>query len=225
MVAEGTSTKPHRKTRPVLLLGAVLLVSGIVIGAGGAMLLMHNRPARRGYRSFNSSDIAARIAKECGLDEAKTKEVEAVVERNMTDLKAIRQDVSKRMSVVHERLRADLKQVLTPEQYEKWNKHFEKMRKSFGMRRRRGGRHSKHGRPSPKAMIERMDKNGDGRLTKDEVHERFWARLVKSDADGDGAITLEELEASRAKRTSPVATTPTATTTPAGTTPPAGATQ
>ncbi len=61
------------------------------------------------------------------------------------------------------------------------------------------------GRPSDPErrahMFARLDKNGDGALTADEVgNERFWSHLVQSDANGDGSVTKEELEQARAAR-------------------------
>jgi len=53
--------------------------------------------------------------------------------------------------------------------------------------------------PSPEAIIKRLDKNGDGKLEKSELPERFADHLGKADADGDGVITLEELKTAREK--------------------------
>jgi len=44
-------------------------------------------------------------------------------------------------------------------------------------------------------MIQRLDKDGDGKLSKDEVPERMAERFDKLDKDGDGFITAEEMQA------------------------------
>lgn len=44
-------------------------------------------------------------------------------------------------------------------------------------------------------FFENADKNGDGKLTKDEVPEQGWARMSEADKDGDQAVTKEELAA------------------------------
>lgn len=57
------------------------------------------------------------------------------------------------------------------------------------------------GRPDPRQFFERLDTNGDGKVTLDEAPERarpFVERMVKrADKDGDQAVSLEELAALR----------------------------
>jgi hypothetical protein len=70
-------------------------------------------------------------------------------------------------------------------------------------RGRRGGFNGAR-RPGPGQGFERMfrqhDKNGDGKLTKDEVPPAVWERLARADADGDGAITKAEARAAMRAR-------------------------
>jgi Ca2+-binding EF-hand superfamily protein len=49
-----------------------------------------------------------------------------------------------------------------------------------------------------KEHFARMDKSGDGALTADEVGERKWAFVSAADADGNGSVTLPEIEAALA---------------------------
>jgi Ca2+-binding EF-hand superfamily protein len=44
-------------------------------------------------------------------------------------------------------------------------------------------------------MMRQLDKNGDGKLTKDELPERLSGMLTRLDADGDGSLTPKELSA------------------------------
>ncbi|MDF1822996.1 MAG: hypothetical protein P1U68_00045 [Verrucomicrobiales bacterium] len=53
------------------------------------------------------------------------------------------------------------------------------------------------GKGGPGEMFKRADKNGDGKLSKDEVPEAIWDRLGKLDQDGDNAISHEEAKAAR----------------------------
>lgn len=54
----------------------------------------------------------------------------------------------------------------------------------------------KDGEPGePGEIFKRLDKNGDGSLSKDEVPEQSWERLSKFDKDSDGVVTKEEMAA------------------------------
>ncbi|MEO8498842.1 MAG: hypothetical protein ABI614_27590 [Planctomycetota bacterium] len=46
--------------------------------------------------------------------------------------------------------------------------------------------------PNVDEMFSRMDKNNDGKLSKDEVPGPVWERLSNADSDGDGAVTKDE---------------------------------
>ncbi len=60
------------------------------------------------------------------------------------------------------------------------------------------------GRPGGGAaeLFKRADKNGDNKLTEDEVPAEAWARLSKADKDSDGSVTVEELQAAGGGRPS-----------------------
>jgi hypothetical protein len=60
-----------------------------------------------------------------------------------------------------------------------------------------GARGRPWGPPSAASVLGWFDKNKDGKLTKDELPGPLAARILAADADGDGAVTAEELEAHR----------------------------
>ncbi len=72
----------------------------------------------------------------------------------------------------------------------------DELRPTFPGRGRGGPGGPEGGRPtSPEAMVERimgMDKDGDGKVTKDEVPEQMQRMFERGDADGDGAISKAE---------------------------------
>lgn len=57
------------------------------------------------------------------------------------------------------------------------------------------------GRPNidPVERFKAADKNGDGKITKDEADERMAARFENFDANGDGGVTQEEMTAAFAR--------------------------
>lgn len=61
-----------------------------------------------------------------------------------------------------------------------------------------GGRGGEQGggRPDPAEMVERLmafDKNGDGKLAKDELSERMQGMIARADTNGDGFASKDEL--------------------------------
>lgn len=71
-------------------------------------------------------------------------------------------------------------------------RHRGERRGRHGGEGRRGGRHG-HG-----ARMERLDSNGDGRITREELGNRAIERFNSADANGDGTVTREERRAARA---------------------------
>lgn len=51
-----------------------------------------------------------------------------------------------------------------------------------------------NGPPTPEAMMERMDADGDGRLAKSEVRGRLAERFAEIDANSDGFLNIAEIE-------------------------------
>ncbi|MBI1373994.1 MAG: alpha/beta hydrolase fold domain-containing protein [Phycisphaera sp.] len=45
------------------------------------------------------------------------------------------------------------------------------------------------------ARLRELDKNGDKAISKDEAGDKLWERLSKADADGDGKVTVAEIQA------------------------------
>jgi Ca2+-binding EF-hand superfamily protein len=62
-----------------------------------------------------------------------------------------------------------------------------------GSQSRQGRRQGGGRRFDPERMFERMDTNGDGKITRDEIPEQAPPMLERLDSNGDGAITREEL--------------------------------
>ena len=56
-----------------------------------------------------------------------------------------------------------------------------------------------HRQAKGKEHFARVDKNGDGALSADEVGEQKWAHIKVADADGDGKVTLAEMQDARDK--------------------------
>ncbi|MHC4954955.1 MAG: EF-hand domain-containing protein [Planctomycetota bacterium] len=66
--------------------------------------------------------------------------------------------------------------------------------------KRGGGGNRGRGGASRAQMFENLDKNGDGKLTADELPERMQRMLERFDRDGDGALSADEMPARRGRR-------------------------
>lgn len=63
-----------------------------------------------------------------------------------------------------------------------------------------GGPGASGPRPDPAARFKELDKNGDGKVTREEAaDDRIAARFDSMDANGDGMLTLEEMKAAMAR--------------------------
>ncbi len=49
-------------------------------------------------------------------------------------------------------------------------------------------------RPTAESLLQRADRNHDGKLSKDELPEFLWSRLSAGDSDKDGSLSKSELE-------------------------------
>lgn len=76
----------------------------------------------------------------------------------------------------------------------------ERGRPGFGGPRPEGGPGGPGGRFNPEEMFKRMDKDGDGTLSKEEAPERMKEHFDEIDADKDGKLSQDELKAHREKR-------------------------
>jgi len=54
------------------------------------------------------------------------------------------------------------------------------------------------GRPDPREFLAKVDKDGNGAFTEDEVPAELWEKISKADANSDGKITPEEIQKARA---------------------------
>ena len=126
-------TKPSR-TKQMLVqvfIGAVILVSGAIIGSGATILLAKNRiiwssPSQKP----DAASIARKISEKYGLDEGQAKQVEKIFVDGFAARALIHDEMDKEMDAQTEIFVGKMKEVMTAEQFESWYKNFQEMMES-----------------------------------------------------------------------------------------------
>ncbi len=214
-MVENAGTPVHvrpRRVWPTALFGVIMLSCGAALGVGVTLfLVVENEPRPSRVRPVPHKEIAAKIAETCGLAEEQMKQVETIAARHGATIDSVRNEFATRMGTEFEKFRSDMKAVMKPEQLQAFDEHWEQLsRRGHGPWR--GGPYGSDGRRSVSGIFRRYDENKDGKLTKDEAPDWLWQRYAGADANGDGALTPEEVEQSRRDR----AASPSGTTAPAG---------
>lgn len=136
---EANSARRNRPGRSALLIwGAVLVLSGSGIGAGGALLFrkppappplvdVKNEPDP-GPPDFRAGPIVSHMSRELKLTPEQTEQVTAAYSQSLAAIKTLRADMVVKLTAEHEKLRAAMKKTLTDAQFTQWDQRFEAMR-------------------------------------------------------------------------------------------------
>lgn len=206
-----------------MLLGAAILVSGIGIGFGSAMVYL-GRPeavatSEEQQKPTNvAMTITRNIATECSLDKQQTGKVKDIMLKRLKALHEIRRKAMDETVAIHREISNDMRGVMKPDQFEHWEKRVEEARRRSIFRHRRWGRgpqrgdregHGKYnGRGGPYGqsrsrpggtfdMFKRLDKDNNGELTEDEIKKirgPFQQFIKKADVNGDGKVDRKEYD-------------------------------
>lgn len=112
-----------------LLMGGILLISGMVMGAGGSIVYLKNsldEPVRSPKR-FNKI-LRENIAEDLKLDAEQSEKVSAILEGHQKRMQAIRTEVHDEVEASFEAFESEVETILTPEQAKLWEKRVRKYR-------------------------------------------------------------------------------------------------
>lgn len=121
----------HKRMLLWIICSAVILISGIVIGVGGTMLLVKHRIIGTGHRHKDAAAIAKDISKKYCLNEQQAKQVEDIFNRAFEQKRLQWEERSKQRDQEAQLLIADMNDVLNRQQFERWNKDFQELREKF----------------------------------------------------------------------------------------------
>lgn len=168
----------RRQVIAQVIVGTVILFSGIAIGGGGAILALKDRivpkftpPTPNGRTSNQDANeaakrsdwIAERWRSDYGLDDVQTRQAKEMLAKEFAATERLRQDFWKAEQEQRAKFALAMKSILTLEQFVKWESDFTEMVKRMQNMRpfdpRRGGRGGPPGDRRGGPPDRRMDPN------------------------------------------------------------------
>ncbi len=124
---------PPRRNRLwlVVLLGLAILICGAVIGSGLVVLSVKDRlvsspaPSSTAHEAEN---ITAELHSQLHLTDAQAVQVRQIMARSVAVMDTLRQEMRQKVEAEHQRLNAEMKAVLTAEQFALWKAQLEARR-------------------------------------------------------------------------------------------------
>jgi len=157
MVNESTASIPpsgkkrlsHRRKQIYLqiIAGIIILSCGIVIGSGATLLRLKDKVIIRGPRP-PLPDIVEDIQSRYDLTHEQVQKVEDILGKSRETMRTIFEQSREKTEAEFQRVSLEMKEVLSPEQYEQWENDFKSRRRGpgkFGP----GGPRPGLGRPGP----------------------------------------------------------------------------
>ncbi|MFA6186104.1 MAG: hypothetical protein WC770_02675 [Phycisphaerae bacterium] len=110
---------------------AVILLSGIAIGTGTTVLLAQNRFIKIAPPHKTADDITKKISEKYDLNSQQTAQVQTLLNDMFAKGKLYKDEMNAKRDADAEIMIAQMKLILTDEQFVKWNKDFEALREKF----------------------------------------------------------------------------------------------
>ena len=133
---ENNIAKSYRSKKMVikLICGVVILISGIAIGAGATIMLVKHRVIWISKPHKDANDITKMISEKYGLTTQQTQQVKQIINKTFQKRKQYDLEEDQRHEADAQKVIAEMNSVLTPQQFERWNKDFQAMREKFKKR-------------------------------------------------------------------------------------------
>lgn len=121
----------RKQTITLTICAAVILLSGIAIGVGATILLAQNRFIDINHPHKTTDDITKEISKKYNLSSQQTAQVQTLLSDMFEKGKLRRDEMDAQRNADTETMIAQMKLILTDEQFAKWNENFTKLRAKF----------------------------------------------------------------------------------------------
>lgn len=124
-----------------IIVGIIILSCGIVIGSGATLLHLKDRMIMRGPRP-PLPDIITDIQSRYGLTQEQVEKVEDILGKGRETMRTLFEESRQKVEAEFQKISSEMKEILSPEQYEQWENDFKS-------RRRGPGRFGPPGGPGP----------------------------------------------------------------------------
>ena len=157
--------------KQMVTFGVVILLAGVVIGVGGAMVYYEaEKPPRpTGIEHLRRRNFP-NLKEELQLTEAQDKEIKEIFQAHMKNLQEIRMEGRKRIGTEMNSLNKKVLEVLTDEQDAKWTENINRLRDRFDPKNR---------------QRKKRNQRNDGSLTEEQRKQRRMQRM-QDDGRGGG---------------------------------------
>ena len=109
-----------------IIIGAIILFSGIVAGSSGTILFLKDRiiwcDLRYGKRTPTA--VAEEFRAKYDLTDEQTRQVEAIISKRKERVHAVWHKMDQKLETEQQALMAEMKKVLSPHQHEQWERDF-----------------------------------------------------------------------------------------------------
>lgn len=123
---------PRRRRWLSWLLAVVIFVSGVVVGGGLAVALIHNRVLAALHHPEQAPErITQRLRRTLSLSDEQTAQVQAILHKRQQTLQEIRRRVQPEVETQIDEVEREVADVLTPEQRERWHRLLEQLRATW----------------------------------------------------------------------------------------------
>jgi len=110
------------------VLGLIIFVSGVVVGASGSLLVLRSVVLDRIHHPDEiTALVARRITRKLDLSDQQAGEVAAIVARRRESLRQLRAEVQPRFQAVLDAFREDIAALLTDDQAREWRSRVEEL--------------------------------------------------------------------------------------------------
>ncbi|HAL45568.1 MAG: hypothetical protein A2Y12_07190 [Planctomycetes bacterium GWF2_42_9] len=118
-----------------IICGLIILISGIIIGAGSTVMMIKHRVIFVDKVQKEPNDIAAKIAIKYSLNEQQILEVQKIMNKAFAQRRAFDAEQDKRRDDYAQVIISEMNSIMTPEQFAQWNKGFQEMRAKYKSRK------------------------------------------------------------------------------------------